>query len=46
MEEKLNALLVQIQLIAHKKEIYEIEKLVNDISELLGEDYIIYKLNN
>lgn len=44
MQEQLNDLLVRIKEIALNEEIYQIVKLVEDISDLLGDDYEIYKL--
>lgn len=44
MQEQLNSLLVKIKEIALEEEIYDIVKLIEDISDLLGDDYEIYKL--
>ncbi len=46
MKEELNALLVKIEQLAREKDEFEIIKAIQDIIELLGEDYEIYKLNN
>lgn len=46
MQEQLNSLLVRIKEIALDEEIYDIVKLVEDISDLLGDDFEIYKLSD
>ena len=46
MQEQFNSLLVRIKEIALEKEIYDIVKLIEDISDLLGDDYEIYKLGD
>lgn len=46
IKEQINDLLVRIEQIALDEEIYDIVKLIEEISELLGEDYEIYKLGD
>jgi len=46
MQEQLNSLLVKIEEIALEKEIYDIVELIKEISDLLGDDYEIYKLGD
>jgi hypothetical protein len=44
MQQELNNLLIEIKKIALEKEEYYIIKLIDDISDLLGDNYEIYKL--
>jgi hypothetical protein len=46
MKEELNELLIKIKQIALEKDIYDIIYCVDEITELLGDDYEIYKLEN
>ena len=46
MQEQLNSLLVEIEDIALKKDIQEIVDLIEEIGDLLGDDYEIYKLGS
>lgn len=46
MEEKLNDLLIRIKNIALEEEIYDIVDLINEVNDLLGDNYEIYKLKN
>lgn len=46
IKEQINDLLVRIKQIALDEEIYDIVKLVEDISVLLGDDFEIYKLGD
>lgn len=44
MQQELNNLLIEIKNIALEKEEYYIIKLIDEISDLLGDNYEIYKL--
>ena len=46
MKEEINSLLVKIEQIAIEENIPDIAKYVEEISELLGDDYEIYKLGD
>lgn len=46
MQQELNNLLIEIKKIALEKEEYYIIKLIDDISDLLGDNYEIYKLED
>ena len=46
MQQELNNLLIEIKKIALEKEEYYIIKLIDEISDLLGDNYEIYKLED
>ena len=46
MQQELNNLLIEIKKIALEKEEYYIIKLIDDISNLLGNNFEIYKLGD
>ena len=46
MQQELNNLLIEMKKIALEKEEYYIIKLIDEISDLLGDNYEIYKLED
>lgn len=46
IKEEIIDLLIKIKSIALDEEVYDIVKLVEDISDLLGDDFEIYKLGD
>ena len=46
MQQELNNLLIEIKKIALEKEEYYIIKLIDEICDLLGDNYEIYKLED